>query len=1038
MKYVIHTGLLIAGILCTHPGADAQGYIHFNHLNIADGLSNNQVEGICQGKYGFLWFATNEGLNRYDGKNFVIYRHIPGDSTSISSNYLFHLVTGKKGNIWVSSNVGISCLHPFSGKFENFFVYRNGNKIYHAFKYLGITASGEVLVMVNSRNQSGPLLFHADKNTHRLIPVPVPALARGHPWSWYYDIRLLPNGDIIYLDSIFLYRSTDGGKHYSLLNKEKEVPQGLTYAPLHLCAVDNNACWVKNKKNQFWCYFYKEHIWKEFGGPENPSPDIQTSCNYNGEYWLSGYISGLLRFDEEGQHYTLFTHDNTDPSSISDNTINASYVDEGGTLWLGTMAGIDYWNAGTSNIHYLNNRMQGFAEFGGPAWGSMAEDSTGMLWLGSLDYSNFPNCLFSLNPETLQHKRYVFDVINKEGIPIWDILPLNTTQILLSTQGGLFNFNEQTGRLSHTFPYHFPPLITHFNTGMPILLKDNQNNFWFGLWRRGLVRYNPRTYQTIYFSDSASNPLQRLPENNIGAACEDVQHHIWLIYGHDNLLTCIDPAAAIILKNYRLRYKGQPFEGNLSCIWSDPSGKVWIGTGSAWLIRFDPVHQKLKLITTADGLISEMIYALCGDDKGRLWLYTARGIQCLNILSGTFYNPYINITPPSGSIEASPMLYTRNKTMFVGYGKNLLYFKPDKILRPYSIMPPVILSIAKSGKTKLVSPATYLINIHHKDDFFSISFITLDMLHNHLLQYSYRLKGYSGQWVSTGQEGNATFSRLPPDHYELQMRATVAGMPWNGKYSILKINVIPAFYQTWIFKIIILSILVASLIYLIWYLSTRRYRIQVAQMKRQQQITNIRNRIAQDIHDDIGAGLTRISIQSELLKHNPDSEKTDYLKMMENISKQAKELTRSLGEIVWTIHPGHDNIEEMLAFFRVYIHHFIEGCSLTAEIHFPEKEDHRNIHPDIKRNLLLILKESLNNVVKYAHAEKITITFFTRGEKEYTFSIQDNGTGFKEEDITFGNGLHNMHKRAEMIHATVEEWSRPGEGTRIVVRGEFY
>ncbi|MGH2644576.1 MAG: sensor histidine kinase, partial [Chitinophagaceae bacterium] len=256
----------------------------------------------------------------------------------------------------------------------------------------------------------------------------------------------------------------------------------------------------------------------------------------------------------------------------------------------------------------------------------------------------------------------------------------------------------------------------------------------------------------------------------------------------------------------------------------------------------------------------------------------------------------------------------------------------------------------------------------------------------------------------------------------------------------LMITVIPAFYQTKLFKMAVIILVTAALYFLIGYFTRQKYRMRLANLQREQQINNVRNRISQDIHDDIGAGLTRISIQTELLKQNPATDKSDYQKILGIVNKQTQDLIRSLGEIVWTINPSNDYLDNMLAYFRVYIHRFMEGSGLSYEINFSEMENKRSIHPDLKRNLFLILKESLNNVVKHAHAHHVTITFSKQKDDKYMLTIQDDGEGFDVQDtgVFSGNGLHNMRNRAWAINARVIYRSHGGEGTGISVEGALF
>lgn len=1041
MKWYTTSGLIMAFFLFSLTSLQAQGsYIHFNHLTTADGLSNSSVNAIYQDRYGFMWFATNEGLNRYDGKHFLVYNAIPGDSASLASGYTYAMTEAPDGTLWVATIVGISCLHPFKGRIENYFVYEHQNSQTLPFSQIGCLGSGEVLGLVTAHHTSEPLLYRADTFTHRLYAVPLPHLKALPEWYWPFNIRLLRNGWIIYQDGIKLFLSTDGAKHFRQINEMNPSPAGVDLSKFMIIDADTAACWFTNNKGVMLCYNYKRLSWKEFSIPRQMS--LSEGIAYGDPHcWFSGYTSGLLKMDTVTGHYIRYFHDDQDPWSLSDNTIYGSYVGKEGTLWLATQGGVDYWNEETDNIHCINNKMSGFKQFGGASWGSMAEDDSGRIWLGTVDYSSSRNALFCLNPRTMQYQKYFCHAGKNNYLPVWKILPLDAKHLLLSTQSGLLEFDIQRKICTQKFSLPIPDEIKKFPKGFTILMKDSDGSLWFGLWKNGLIKYNPGTRKTTHFFTGAKNPAHRLQDDWVFDATEDKHHRLWVVSPDDQRLTCIDENSDSVIKEYILHYQRKELTGGLGYLWCDSTGNIWLCTSYGGVICFDPAAGQIKKIyTSSSGLISAINYSFLPDNQQRLWLYTAKGIQCLDTKSGDFYPVYTYLPPPPGSIEGSPMLLSRDGTIYIGYGKNLIYFNPDKILQPYHTVTPSVLSLRKKDETIILSPDTKAIKISHKEDLFQISYASLDMLHSRMMQYSYRLAGYSNRWINKGNEGGAIFTRLPPDHYELQMRAIVPGIPWDGKYSSLMITVVPAFYQTRLFKMAMLILITAALYYLTGRFTRQKYRMQLARLHREQQINNVRNRIAQDIHDDIGAGLTRISIQTELLKQNPATDKSDYQKVLDIINKQTHDLIRSLGEIVWTINPSDDYLDNMLAYFRVYIHRFMEGSGLSYEINFPETECRRNVHPDLKRNLFLILKESLNNIVKHARAHKVIIIFLMRKDDNYILTVQDDGDGFDVEDAaTFsGNGLHNMRNRAWAINARVIYRSHAGEGASISIEGGLF
>lgn len=1046
MKWSVFTIVLII-TLHFHPDfilAQAS-FLHFHHLTIADGLSNNRINDIYQDKDGFIWFATDEGLDRFDGKHFVTYRHSSSDVHSLADNIIQSVTGDTSGNIWVSTGSGISCLHPFSGKFDNYYLYLNKSRLITDINKVACLPSGRVIGLADFPRVPRPALYEVDKKNYQLIHLKLPQSPLSLEKQPAVSATLLKDGSIIYQSGSYLFISKDGAVSFQPLNTGMAISSGQHVHHYSLIYADSNFCWlnndIKGRESQLLAYNYKSHTWKQYVIPHHMMLNQGVSYGDN-TYWFSGYTSGLLRLNIVTGKYTRFLHDDNDPGSISDNSIYGSFRDNHGTLWLATEGGVDYWNEKEDKVHYINNKMKGFEQFGGPSWGSLAEDRDGRIWLGTVDYNTKQNGLFSLDPLTMKFHRYSRPAQMENGnIPIWDILPLSKDKLLVSTQGGLFEYNFLTRHYSKKISIPLPADLVRFPTGFTIMKRDSMNNLWFGLWKKGLVQYNSKSRNTVYYHTGASLRPHQLPDDDVGGAAVDDNHILWIIYRDKDLLTGIDINHSKITRQYNLKTNGNDFLNGMACICYGPGRKIWIGTIGKGLICFDPVNGKVvKVYTFSDGLISEIIYSLCVDKKNRLWVYTGKGLQCMKPGEDVFYTVNTDLMPPPGSIEGAPMILTHNGTLFIGYGKNLLYFNPDEVLFPSAVEPPKLLSLQKMGKESFLSPETKVIYIHPKESYIRVSFASLNMLHNRLFRYSYRLSGFNNYWINCGNEGKATFSHLPPGKYSLQMRAMISGLPWNGQYTSLSVIVIPLFYQTTWFQTIILVLMMILITYLIWHISTRKYRLQVIAMKRQQQISGIRNRIAQDIHDDIGAGLTRISIQSELLKQQAVSEKNDYGKILDNISKQAQDMVRSLGEIVWTINPVNDHLGNMLAYFKEYIDRFSEDSKLHYKINFPETEDNRFLHPDIKRNLLMILKESLNNIIKHAEAENVIITFTFTGKDRYTMTIRDDGMCAHETEAwrKGGNGLYNMRSRAEHIHAAFSITKFPDRGVEVKIQGIFY
>ncbi len=219
----------------------------------------------------------------------------------------------------------------------------------------------------------------------------------------------------------------------------------------------------------------------------------------------------------------------------------------------------------------------------------------------------------------------------------------------------------------------------------------------------------------------------------------------------------------------------------------------------------------------------------------------------------------------------------------------------------------------------------------------------------------------------------------------------------------------------------------------------RKLDTQIAKLEKQNEIESIRNKISLDIHDDVGSGLTKINLL--LNQFNSTAGKKSDQEQQElamKISLKSREVISGLGEIIWTANPDHDNLKSLLGFMRQYISKFFEDTGIHYTIDFPEQFADQKIHPELKRNLFLVLKESLNNVMKHSGASEASIRFYQKGNK-FGMEITDNGKGMDETmKSAFGNGLKNMRKRIEDVKGSFIFNSAPGKGTDILLEGLLY
>jgi signal transduction histidine kinase len=362
-------------------------------------------------------------------------------------------------------------------------------------------------------------------------------------------------------------------------------------------------------------------------------------------------------------------------------------------------------------------------------------------------------------------------------------------------------------------------------------------------------------------------------------------------------------------------------------------------------------------------------------------------------------------------------------------------------------------ALYNAGSPLQVQAATNLINLrdrhapielgpaHRKVE---IDFAALSFTSPENVQFCYRLSGFDADWVEVGASRRATYPRLPAGDYEFQVIACNNSGVWNDTGAVLGFVVKPFFYETWWFRIgggVATALLAAGVAFMV---SRRRYRLKLRRLEARRALEQERTRIARDIHDDLGATLTRISLLSQPARtgvNDPDATAAT----LAQIHQTARDLTHSMGEVVWAVNPEHDTLDSLANYLSSYAQNFLRAAGIRCRIEMPLQLPRQPLSAEVRHNLFLAFKEALNNVVKHAQASEVRITLTPR-ESAFELVVADDGKGFERRSVAAqtegeppprsarGNGLVNMQRRLAEIGGAFELHSEPAAGTRITFR----
>jgi len=539
------------------------------------------------------------------------------------------------------------------------------------------------------------------------------------------------------------------------------------------------------------------------------------------------------------------------------------------------------------------------------------------------------------------------------------------------------------------------------------LLEDREGNIWAGCNYEGLFRYDSvkETFVKIPFCDSLAHAqgagrITRLHEDELG--------QIWIatFNGIYRYQPATGESRRIILENLP-HYASEDF-----C--TGKGETMWLGTHNG-LFQVDLKGRVLAIYDTKRGFPSNQIHRVRQDLNGNLWIGTNRGLYRLRLPDGQLLHfdrrDGLVANVVSGGFERMP-----NGEIFIGAGKGFNYFFPEKV--PLNACAPkVVLNSVQVMNQKRRFPEGQALVLRPGEDVVSFEFAALNYSQPEKNRYAYRLEGFDEEWTFTTQP-IVIYTNLDGGDYTLEVRAANNDGIWSENTLCIPMRIIPPFHQTWYFPALLaLTVLLAGLL-LAAYRRSQRQALEL-----------IRNRIARDLHDDMGSTLSSIRFFSEYARSKvAGQEEVDSV--LQRISSSAALLSESMQDIIWTINTRHDQLEDLVTRMRSFGIRMMEARQIDFVVRVSDGFRPARLNISQRRNIYLVFKEAINNAIKYSDCSRVTL-FLTIRSGHLKMIIEDNGKGFDPNHAEQGNGMENMEQRATEIGGTLQLRSRPGKGTCV-------
>ncbi len=740
---------------------------------------------------------------------------------------------------------------------------------------------------------------------------------------------------------------------------------------------------------------------------------------HHDQLWIATSV-GLFIFDSKTGTFDLYQHDPNNPASIPENSVRYLYKDREDNVWLATYGG------GVAKATGTNVRFKVFqpspknsnAVVGGLLFG-ICEDKDGNLWIGSesnglsqyrvregkfITHRHDPN-----NPNTPSTNNYRALFCDSNG-QIW---------------AGNSVFNPTTKQWRH-FP--FSPR----NANIKGYLEIGDTVYAF---------YLDQVYAVHRQTLKVSSFTIDVPGNVFGddrsiRTCFKNRHGQVFIGTRHGLAELDLPSRRT--KNWRLQPPTPSVlgYGHIQAIYQTEDGRYWIGTRGGGLFIFNEQFELIEHKSVRSGFPDDVVYDILKDDNGLLWMTTNSGLVQLdpttNLVTSVF-------TVRDGLLnnEFNHHCFTKLKTgEFAGGGiGGFCIFNPNQIKPDTTLLSVALTDFKVFEKSYPLDSAILFkrdITLDYTKNFFAFSFSACSYKNPEAIEYAYMLEGIDNTWIMT-QGGTARYNSVPHGDYTFRVKARLSNAGWGSEREI-RLSITPPFWRTAWFVTGASLVMVVLIVFIVSLIIRHKVRTESEAIRRQKELERERERtlsaerarISADMHDNIGAALTNITMIAEQLKQRPQNISADALNML---VLTAREATQDVRTIVWSMNHHYDRLDAFAAYLREKAHQQFDPTPIDFNIDFPDQLPPIEISGEMRHNLFLAVREALNNVVKHSHATRAHLSM-TLEEQLLTIVVQDNGIGIEQKE-TFGNGTHLMQRRLKQIGGTCWITSEKGKGTQV-------
>lgn len=770
--------------------------IRFEHLSLEEGLSQATVMDVLQDRRGYIWLATEDGLNRYDGTAFKVYRHDATDLATLPDNFIWDIEEDAAGSVWVATRAGLGRWDRATDRFvrhetpgvKNIRVLRyqaRGNNL-----WLGTRESG--LLRLDLGSGTLEPFVHDAANALSLINDRVYALhvdPRDRLWVGTEGGLDLLNPD----GKGFTHHLAGDSDRLSLSDPRIRA----------IFADDMGGLWVGTATGGL------NRLDMTSGGIERfrhdpavasslVSDDVRAILQDSGGRLWVGTRGGLDLYDPERGAFTHYRQDPRNPSSLSDDHVLSLAQDRGGVIWVGTkMGGVDKWNPLSWQFGHVAPEPDNPQGLGGGRVTAFSEDRAGNLWIATYGAG-----LYAMDRSSGDMKAYRREGGNPQSLPSDQVMALrhdHRDDLWIGTfDSGLVRMTRATGAFK-SYP-HDPKKPEGLGArGVTSILEDGDRRLWLGTYGGGLARFDPETERFTHFRHDPNDPSS-LSGNRVATIAEAGDGRLW-VATMETGLNLLDPRTGRFQRF--THHAGDPTtlpSDAVHALYVDVAGALWVGSHSG-LSQLQPDGKSFQTYTTRNGLPSDVVYAIANDRQGRLWLSTNSGLSAFDPRTGQFVNYGVSNGLQAREFNLGAWYQSTSGELFFGGLNGFNAFVPDRI-RQLAQAPAVVLTGVTVDHHPLGGPAdeTQNIKLGYRDKVLGLEFAALDFTAPDRNLFSYKLEGFDPEWVPLSGKRSVTYTNLNPGRYTFQLRGANSDGRWNENALSVPVDVAaPPWATPWAF-----------------------------------------------------------------------------------------------------------------------------------------------------------------------------------------------------------------------------------------------